>query len=214
VLSIVTTSYFVRAMNERRHWIIVIPALILLAVEFLRSMGGMRHARVAAGLAALVLFPFQRPPAGTREFQDFLSQVHRPSRMLVSSNGDGEGAWIAAVALAEQRPASTVLRATKVLADMDWNGYQYKVLAGSAAEAALLLDQYRVDTVVLYTVPNRAFPPHFELAAGAVRDNPEWRLCASRGRFAAWCRALPPTVARKRLSVNLTRGIGRVIEEE
>jgi dolichyl-phosphate-mannose-protein mannosyltransferase len=213
LVSSLATAFALRAMNDSRHWIIVLPALLLLAIECLVWLERFRWVRVVAALAALTLFPFglERLPASG--FQRFTTEIHHPARMLVSSNGDGEGAWIAAVALSEKRPSSVVIRASKVLASEDWNGNDYKLLTTSPGEVQTTLDQLGVETVVLQILPGKPVPPHQVLLNSVMQAGAAWRQCANDGSLTAWCRTRPPTVPRRPLRIDLRDKIGRVIEE-
>src|SRR5205809_8052325 len=102
-------------MREERHWIVVLPAILVLAAI------GLSRVRtpwigVLAAVPALALFPYGRYSQIKSGYADLLEQLNRPARMLVSSAGSGEGSWIAVVSSAEHRPGSFIIRATKVLA--------------------------------------------------------------------------------------------------
>jgi hypothetical protein len=213
LLSCVAVSFVLRAMNSPRHWIIVLPALLLLAMECLVWLERVRWVAVAAALAAVALFPFglERLPVGG--FQRFAAEVHHPARMLVSSNWIGEGAWIAAVALSEKRPSSVVIRASKSLASEGWNGDYYTLLTSSTSEVQTTLDELGVETVVVDTFPGRPIPPHQILLNSLMESGAAWRQCAKDGSLTAWCRTQPPSVPRRPLRIDLRDRIGRIIQE-
>lgn len=213
LLSAAAVSYALRAMNQPRHWIIVLPALLLLSVEFLVWLSKWKAAAVAAVVVALWLFPwsvYRQAPGG---FAAFARQLPRPSRILVSSSSFGEGAIVAAIALSEPRPSSVVVRATKSLAVSGWNGEDYRLTAASAGAVALRLDEMGIDGVALHTPAGQTGPPHHRLLLETLRGSNSWRECGTMGTFAAWCRVLEPAVARKPLRIDLTSQIGMVIQE-
>jgi GT2 family glycosyltransferase len=213
LLSAVAASCASRAMNQPRHWIMVLPALLLLSVECLVYLSKWKAAAVAAAVVALLLFPwslYRQEPGG---FAAFARRLPRPSRILVSSTSSGEGAMVAAIALSEPRPSSVVVRATKSLASEGWNGDDYQVTAASTDAVDRRLDEMGIDEVELHAVPGEDVPPHQRLLLKALRGSHSWRECGSMGTFAAWCRVLAPTVERKPLRIDLRGQIGRVIQE-
>jgi hypothetical protein len=213
LLSSFAVTFVLRAMNDTRHWIIVLPAVLLLSIESLTWLSRYRWVALAAGLAAIVLCPFRLQPVPARGYQRFTTELRLPARMLVSSNHWGEGGWIAAVALADQRPASVVIRATKSLAAEGWNGENYKLLEATPAAVSNTLDELGVETVVVQNVPGYDAPPHQILLTSTVESSASWRQCAKDDTLTAWCRTRPPTVPRRPLQVDLRNRIGRVIQE-
>lgn len=217
LLSLVGSSYFIRAIREPRHWIAAVPAILLLnlaAYGWLQS----RWPRLTpvAALLALSTFPFsvfRQQPEG---FRELASQLPLPARMLVSASvGWGEGPWIATVALGEARPASTIARATKLMAATSWNGDRYQLLVHSDEDVDRLLDEAALDIVVLHNapegVPNQM--PHHALLRGYLERRQTWKRCAQVRTLEAYCRTNPPRFARKPLQIDLRARIGQVIEE-
>ena len=206
------TSFVIRAMREPRHWIVALPMLLLLATAALLWMP--TRWRWAAALGALALFPFslyRQTPLG---FAALASQLPLPARMLVSSpNGWSEGCWIATVAAAEQRPASKILRATKILVRTDWNSRYYQMLATTPEAVEQILDANRVGAVVLHNANDANPLPHHPLLAATLAASPIWRLCAQAGETAAYCRMQPPQQPPVPLRVDLRQDFGRVIQE-
>ena len=168
------------------------------------------HSRVSnsillAGLLlpAVALFPFQRchePPSG---FRDLLRQLRRPSRMLVSSASWGEGAWIAVSSLAERRPASFVMRATKVLALTGWSGEGYRLVTPTQDAVSRRLDELAVDIVILHTPVNHQARPHHTLLQSTMSVNPAWSPCGSARDLLAYCRIGAPQVPRQPLRLKV-----------
>ena len=120
-------------------------------------------------LPAVALFPFAR---------------YRQSRIRVrrSSGGSSPGhpeCWcrrrvpekdplIAVSSLAEQRPGSFILRASKVLAESGWNGEGYRLLTPTQDAVSRRLDELAVDIVILRhgcqskaMAPSRFTPGHY-----------------------------------------------------
>ncbi len=213
LLSVAVGSFFIRAMREHRHWMILFPALVLLSLVALRHPKIPSVLRVAAGVVAVGLFPFQIPALHHYGFTSFVRQVHTPGRMLVAGNGDVEGPWIAAVAIAERRPASVVIRGTKAFASMDWNGDYYQLLVDTLEGIESRLDQLRVETVVVGILPGTPIPRHVSLLTSLMAASPVWRPCAKSGIFDAWCRVVAPQLKAKPLRIDLRGSIGRIVSE-
>ena len=201
VVCAILVSFAVRAMNEPRHWIIVLPAILVLAGYAVTRLRWPVAALLLA--AAVALFPwlwYRQAPSG---YCDLVRQLHLPARMLVSSarGANGEGAWIAEVSVAERYPASLVARASKVLAESDWNGKHYKLQVQTPSAVARRLDELAIDVVVL-DAPSAQEPPHHVLLGLAVTGNSAWSHCGSAQHLIAYCRALPPAFPRKPLVVD------------
>jgi hypothetical protein len=96
--------------------------------------------------------------------------------MLVSSNGLGEGAWIAELALREAEPKATVVRASKLLAASTWMGDNYRLLVSTPEDVLRVLSSKGVGTVILHSDPARGPLPHQRLLEDAIRS---WRLEAA-----------------------------------
>jgi hypothetical protein len=197
----VIVSFAVRAMNEPRHWIIVLPPILVLSGYTLTHL----HRSVAALLIlpAVALFPwswYHQTPGGYRAL---VRQLHLPARMLISSarGGSGEGAWIAEVSIVERYPASLVARSSKVLAQSGWNGEHYKLLVETPAAVARRLDELAINVVILDD-PSAQEPPDHALLGLAVTGNSAWNRCGSAKKLIAYCRARPPAFPRKPLVLN------------
>jgi len=70
-------------------------------------------------------------------------------RILICSDGDGEGGFIVAMELADRRPQHMVLRATKFLSDNTWSPPERKALLESTAQVRKFLDDYEVHAIVV-----------------------------------------------------------------
>jgi hypothetical protein len=205
LLSAAAVSYVLRAMSQPRHWIIVLPALLLLAVELVVWLSKWKGAAIAAAVVALWLFPwsvYRQAPGG---FAAFARRLPRPARILVSSNFTGEGAMVAAIAISEPRPSSMVSRASKTLEHHEWT-------AVSPEAVALRLDELGIDIVEMHTSPGKSSSAHHGLLLEALRASNSWRECGTTETLAAWCRVVMPAVAREPLRIDLTRQLETVIQ--
>jgi glycosyltransferase involved in cell wall biosynthesis len=201
IASMLTVTLVVRAAREDRHWIIVLPAILVLAgLGFVRFRSPWIKGLLLA--LGLVLYPYswQRQPQS--RFGDLLVKVKRPSRMLISSSGLGEGPWIAVVSLTEKRPSSFVVRATKVVSESSWNGEGYHLLAPTADAVLQRLDELALDTVVLDTPPVPSLP-HHPLIEATMRNSPAWKECASGQNLLAYCRVTESKFPRQPLHLRV-----------
>jgi hypothetical protein len=189
-------------MQEERHWIIALPAILILSGF---AVSRFRRPWVAVSLLvpALALFPFARYRQSQSGFGDLVRQLARPSRMLVSSAGFGEGPWIAVSSLAEQRPGSFIVRASKVLAESGWNGEGYRLLTPTQAAVSRRLDELALDIVILHTPVNEKPPPHHTLLQDTISASPAWSPCGSAHDLLAYCRVRAPQFPRQPLRLSV-----------
>ncbi|MCI0338135.1 MAG: glycosyltransferase family 39 protein [Acidobacteria bacterium] len=71
------------------------------------------------------------------------------SVLLVASDAEGEGMFIAEVAPLEQKPGHIILRSSKVLSQSLWSGDQYQLLYHTPEEVMRYLDEIPVGIVVM-----------------------------------------------------------------
>ena len=199
IASVWTFHSFIAPVRDPRHLIPAIPPLLhfsavaILAVGARAGVGadaGRRIVTVAAsGLAVLLvvagLRAHTKPYVGADTAVDeFLRPSSGSSVVLVSSEGYGEGVFIAELASREQRPGHRVVRATKVLSESNWDRSRYRLLYSSPEDADRVLAQEGVTFIVLdvggeSTRP--AVPHHRQLLA--LTDNPaRWRKLQSERR--------------------------------
>jgi GT2 family glycosyltransferase len=219
-LSVVISSFFLRAMNEPRHWILALPPILLLAAAFLHLLGRIRiawirRAAVSAGAAlGLAAFPWQYYRQEPGAHAAILDRLQLPARALVSSAISWhEGAWIVMVSLREQRPASVIARASKLLAVAGWS-YGYRLLFQTPGEVEQTLDRYGIETVIL---DDRQYPTgvveHHPLLKRTLSASPQWRECGANGGFSLWCRVSPPQTERQPMHLKTSGRSGAEILE-
>jgi hypothetical protein len=105
----------------------------------------------------------------------------KQSVFLVSSDPEGEGMFIAAVAQREQRPGHVVLRASKVLALTDWTGDKYSPVYETPAEVMDFLEEVPVGIVVIDQSAGWGDGhPHHQQLVQAIQAHPQrWELLGS-----------------------------------
>ena len=95
------------------------------------------------------------------------------SVILVSSESGGEGLLISELAMREPRPRDVVMRATKVLAKVDWTGSDYKLLFTNTSEVLKFLAQNHVGLLVTDNYPSSLHFGHQPLIEKMIRQNPD-----------------------------------------
>jgi len=152
-----------------------------------RLSGRMLPARawsVVLGIAAGVVFftsVFEIPRKHRLGFQEVAEELtsnseFRNSIIVCSSEGNGEGILVSEVAMREARPGHILLRASRMFAESDWNGRNYKLKIKTPAEIQRFLEEAAVDVVVLDLKPDHGFEHHRQLLA-TIRE-PRWRRIA------------------------------------
>ena len=152
---------------EDRKLIIAIPALILflLAGGFWvarhlplpHRIAHWRYAAVALVAAAFFFFETFSIPRethfGYHEAAQFLTSTpqFRGNTILVASGSIGEGLLVSEIAMRQPRPVDTIIRATKALAKMNWNGSEYRSLYSTPEQLLSFLARKGVQLVVTDT---------------------------------------------------------------
>ena len=95
--------------------------------------------------------------------------------ILVSSNENGEGAFIAERLLRDRRRSGFVLRASKVLSQSTWGGGRYSARFSTHDQLRQFLNSVPVHFVVIddFGYRNKAKPPHHELLEELIVESPE-----------------------------------------
>ena len=95
----------------------------------------------------------------------------RGAAILSSSNSIGEGLLVSEVAMLEPRPNVTIVRATKALARMNWDGSSYQSLVSSPKDVLTLLSRDRIQFVVIDGRPFDKEFPHNKLLLQTIDSN-------------------------------------------
>lgn len=220
LVSVVASSFLLRAMAEPRHWILALPPILLLGASFvqrLASVGSAWMGRTAAALAiaaGLAAFPWSHYGQEPRVHEPILDRLRLPVRALVSSTPDWhEGGWIAMASLREDRPASVIARASKVLSSSRWSGTRYRMLVDTPDAVEEMLDRFGFEAVILDDRPSSADPPgHHQLLKQTLAASSAWRECAVLESVSCWCRATPPRTVRQPLRIRPGGRLGDIVE--
>ncbi len=171
---------------EDRKMVIVAPAFVLFLLaggfwlsDHLPFAPGWRRGIVT--IVAGVLFAagtFAIPhdqPYGYTEAARFITShpEFRGSTILTSSNSIGEGLLVSEIAMLEPQPKDTIVRATKALARMNWDGSSYQSLVDSPRELLSLLGRDHITLVVIDTWPLDNELPHNKLLVKTIESNPD-----------------------------------------
>lgn len=124
---------------------------------------------------------------------------------LIAGTAGPEGAFIAAVDLADRRGRHIVLRSSKVLMISDWSGFYYSPLFHGRQETAAYLAASPISVVVIETSPQR---PDLQMLRDAVRETPSWTELAGAPGYRIYRRTfpLPPAPLTVRLDMRYTLG--------
>lgn len=179
----------VAAGFEERYLVPVTPVLVMFLVAgAVRLAAAARYLRVAPTIGIAVLaaavtgtfavetfyIPRKAEIGFIRVAADLLGRPDlKNSVILVSSEGDGEGMLISEIAMREQRPGHFVLRATKALARVDWNGRRQEPYYSTPAELLRHLDQLPVGVLVLDLSPGRVVYEHHRLILETLARYPD-----------------------------------------
>jgi hypothetical protein len=105
------------------------------------------------------------------------------SIVLVSSETDtGEGIFVSEVAMSGSRDSHAVLRASKVLAEADWNVTYYKPKYSSPEALMTCLDDSPIRFIVVDTTPGRRqYEHHRQLLSILSHHAEDWELMGTFG---------------------------------
>src|SRR5579883_548220 len=132
--------------------------------------------------AATIRIPVKTQLPYSQVAADLVGRTNLPqSVFLFSSESAVETAFVAEVAMRDKRPNHFVLRGSKMLARMNWNGNRYENRAGDETQVRERLGAWGVSRVIIDTTPGATPWPHHRLLRKAVSEAPEWRLTRRYG---------------------------------
>ena len=169
---------------ESRKAYIAAPGLVIFAAAGARWLAGDRRTRVIAAAAVVVFLvvDFRVPPRqstlapGVASFLTSRQDLAETAFLVCSEWSGGEGAVIAGVAsLDNRRPRHYVLRSSKLLASVRWNGVDYKARYASAAQVRTVLDSIPVNALILQSSGSSNLSEHQRLLERVLEDYPaDW----------------------------------------
>jgi len=194
---------FVAPVRDARHLIPAIPAMLGLALAALFALAGgvstspIQARKVALGFAALIAIGFWFRDTGSHAaalraetaVQKVLSRTGPSDAVMVSSEGFGEGVFIAELAEKEWRPGHRVVRASKALSSSTWNGSDYRLVFDSARDVDEYLRDKGISVIVLdlTSVRSGRTVPHHRQLLDVVQIPNRWqRLEPGSSSFAVF----------------------------
>lgn len=103
----------------------------------------------------------------------------RADTILISDDAVGEGLLISEIAMREARPGNRIVRATKALAQTNWNGSHYRCLYSTPEQVTRAIQKLKIDLVVIGTFHSGDAFNHNQLLREALRDRQEFQLIGS-----------------------------------
>jgi hypothetical protein len=173
---------------EARYAIVAFPSILLLAALGTRSLVrrfDLRSPQSALTLAvAIVCFSpvILAGPVRTatvnpslRIAADRLARLAAPDSIFLVVSHRHEGAMVAELAAREpHRPGRRTFRASKVLAETDWNATYYRQWFTTRAEYAAALRQLRADFIMIDPLPESDIIPHHAQVWSVLNEGSEW----------------------------------------
>ena len=199
---------------EDRKLIIAVPAMVLFALggavwvadRIPSTVPGYQWRYLAvcsiAGIS-FILGRFQIPRVdhyGFTEAAAFLAGFAGPekSTILVSSDSGGEGMLISEIAMLQPHPDATILRGTKSLASVDWNGAGYHCNYSNSAQILHFMRDENVRYVVVDSFPPQVKFTHDALLKKTIESRKGFELIRS---FPSHERSIPGEIKIYRLTL-------------
>ncbi len=101
--------------------------------------------------------------------------------MLICSDAEGEGGFVAEVSMRDRKLSRIVLRASKVILQSPWSGGRTQMLFDNSADLAKYLDAVAVDLVVIDLSAPEQDPARTLLLAYLQERRGEWRAAGVEG---------------------------------
>lgn len=205
------------ASAEERYVIAVVAPILMFFVAGLAKLAALLPlARVSYHIRAGVLATLcgvifvatsfgipQKQSYGFSEVaQDLMSRPEaRECVMMISSEAYGEGIMIAEIAMRDQRPGVIVLRATKILARLNWVGENYELLYHTPEETLARLQEIPVRFLVLDKTPGLQPVPHHQILLKMLAMYPDrWQLVG------VYPQKIPVTATNSKIEVYRLKG--------
>jgi 4-amino-4-deoxy-L-arabinose transferase-like glycosyltransferase len=198
ILAAIVFHAVVPTTAEPRKIFMILPALLLFAIAGAERIAGSRPLATAAivfgAFAPGPLAVIHHEPARFASAAEYM--LSRPDlrntvSMVCSSVPGSEGAFIAEVASREtRRPTRFVLRASKQLTHVTWNGLNYKALFRTPAQMSESLTRIPVGALIIETPADaRRLQPHEEtLRRMLEQDAGAWEQVYSASRIVIYRR--------------------------
>lgn len=180
---------------EDRKLIIAVPAMVYFLVPGVKTLAnllpttyGFTRWRVPAITAILTVCFFGQTFAvpridhyGFDKVASFIAanpQLEN-SNILVSSQSVGEGLLVSELAMLHPDPVARVIRGTKALATVEWNGASYRCKYPSVGQLVSFLRSNSIGVIVVDTFPPRTNFLHDSLLRKIVENSANFKLIGS-----------------------------------
>jgi len=188
LLAVVLFHSLVPAGIEMRKLVMALPALVFFVVlgaqSLNRRLGQMSpHAPVITVAALAVIFAitgFSIPKKQPCEVSSVVAALERRPEFqnavfLVSGDSTFEGVFISECAMREKRPDHIILRATKLLADANWNESSYRLRFQTPTALMQYIDGLPIGIIAVQPQANIPWMAHHAiLLRGLAMDTKEW----------------------------------------
>jgi hypothetical protein len=198
---------------EPRKSFMVLPALLLFAIagaEWIAKSRPLATAAIVLGAFALgplaVIYHEPARFASAAEFVLSRPDLRNAVSMVCASTPGSEGAFIAEVASRETvRPACFILRASKQLTHVTWNGLNYKALFRTPAQMSESLTRIPVGALIIETPADASLlQPHEKTLRRMLEANADdWERIYSASRIAIYRRKKELTNQPIRIDIDL-----------
>lgn len=176
--------------NYEGRYVLMIAPWVAVLLVFGAEMAS-EYCKVQAGLAstllwgAIVVFgmmvSFHIHPKTNLPYADVVNYLlptgNEPqTAFLISSESAVDTIFVAEVALHDHRPNHFVLRASHMLARMNWNGDKYYNKQTDESQILEKLNHWGVSRVVIDTTPGSTPWPHHRSLRSAIMSDSHWQM--------------------------------------
>lgn len=149
--------------------------------------------------------PVQKQSWSLREAAQSIAERTGPGESVVLISGDVEGPLISEAAMLDPLPKTIFLRATKMLADVTWNGVEKGVRLSTIEALKDYLDGLGVGAVILEVPAESRRSRHEALLRQAVTDSSGWDRVAVHERFEVYRRVGPTPPRRLPVAIEVSQ---------
>jgi hypothetical protein len=218
---------------EARRVFMAVPSMLYLSayavmrLPFPQLNGAQRaaaYAAVAILSCASIFEIVGKAAVGYREAAGWLhSRTAEGQAVFIASLTDGEGMLVSEFARRESQPEVYVLRASKILADTDWMGQDYRLTFTNPDAVRSALEAIPVRYLVVDRFPGVPFIGHYEMIDRLLKEQSDMWVVRHRvparlpqngtpGEIIVYERASAEPSKVGALQINMRRMLGRPIE--
>ena len=167
--------FFTAGLARVAQWLPPARVPFRIRATILATVAAMLFVRTSFAIPAKESFGFSELARDITGRADLQGSV-----IFVSSEGYGEGMLVSEIAMHDHRPGLIVLRATKMLARINWDGDNYALLHPDPEEMMKLLQEIPVRLLVIDRTPGPGPLPHHRNLLTMLTKYPDrWQLMAT-----------------------------------